>query len=269
MSKISIIIPILNEAKTIGVLLQHLLENSTLKNISEIIIVDGGSTDNSKANIDGFVTSSDSNVSFSAIKNDFESYREVNNRKSPDTLLQSKNTRPDIQLIKSYKGRARQMNYGAKHASGDILYFLHADSLPPKYFDQRIINEVSQGNTTGCFRMKFDKPTPVLRFSQWFTRFNFKVCRGGDQSLYITREIFNNLKGFNEAFGVYEDCEIIGRIYKNYKFNIINDYVITSARRYERNGSWRLQYHFTVIHLKKWLGASAEELNLYYERHIV
>ena len=269
MSKISIIIPILNEAKTIGVLLQHLLGNCALKNISEIIIVDGGSTDNSKAIIDDFVTSSDSNVSLSAVKNNFESYREVNNCKSPDTLLQSKNTRPDIQLIESYKGRARQMNYGAKQASGDILYFLHADSLPPKDFDQRIISEVSQANTTGCFRMKFDKPTPVLRFSQWFTRFNFKVCRGGDQSLYITREIFKSLNGFNEAFGVYEDCEIIGRIYKNYKFTIINDYVITSARRYERNGSWRLQYHFTMIHLKKWLGASAKELHLYYKQHIV
>lgn len=60
MSKISIIIPILNEAKTIGILLQHLIENSSSKNIYEIIVVDGGSSDSSKKIVNEFVTSSDS-----------------------------------------------------------------------------------------------------------------------------------------------------------------------------------------------------------------
>ena len=192
----------------------------------------------------------------------------MDKQKGLDTFLQSKNTRPDILFLEFGKGRAKQMNHGAKKASGDILYFLHADSLPPKYFDEQIIKEVRKGNEIGCFRMKFDSNHFILKFSQWFTRFNFKFCRGGDQSLFITNGIFNELNCYDESYGIYEDCEFIGRVYDNYKFTIINDYVITSARKYECNGSWRLQYHFTVIHLKKWMGASAEDLYHYYKKHI-
>ena len=97
MNKISIIIPILNEEKTIVSLLQHLFNNSSNNNISEIIIVDGGSTD--------------------------QSYQLV-----LDYLL----INDKVVLLPSEKGRAKQMNIGAKHATGNILYFLHADSLPPK-----------------------------------------------------------------------------------------------------------------------------------------
>lgn len=229
MNKISIIIPILNEAETIGVLLQHLTFNSSEKNIAEIIVVDGGSSDNSAEIVSKF---------------------------------------SNVKLLKSLKGRAKQMNIGAKDASGEILYFLHADSFPPKHFDQLIIKEVTKGNKTGCFRMKFDSSHPILKISQWFTRFNFIICRGGDQSLFITKAIFNCLNGYNETFAVYEDCELINRIYGHYSFTIIDDYVITSARRYAQNSTWKLQYHFAIIHLKKWLGASAEELHRYYTKNI-
>ena len=63
------------------------------------------------------------------------------------------------------------MNIGAKEASGDILYFLHADSFPPKDFDYNIIRQVKKGNIAGCFRMKFNSTHPVLKISQWFTTF--------------------------------------------------------------------------------------------------
>ncbi|MCH7524988.1 MAG: TIGR04283 family arsenosugar biosynthesis glycosyltransferase [Bacteroidetes bacterium] len=255
MNKISIIIPILNEAKTIGKLLQHLLDNSSKDNISDIIVVDGGSTDGSMEIVNAFVTSSDSDLS--------ESYRE----EDPETS--SGWTCHNIKFMTSPKGRAKQMNFGAKDASGDILYFLHADSFPPKDFDYNIIRQVKKGSVAGCFRMKFDSTHPVLKISQWFTRYNFKICRGGDQSLFIVKKIFYSLDGYNETFGVYEDCQLINRIYDNYSFTIINDYVTTSARRYAENGTWKLQYHFAVIHLKKWLGASAEELHRYYKQHIV
>lgn len=231
---ISIIIPVLNEAKTIVTLLDYLSENIAEKNETEIIIVDGGSTDGTLESVRAY-----------------------------------KNENLTISLISSEKGRAKQMNAGAYEASGDILYFLHADSIPPKKFDTLIRTEIERGNTAGCFRLKFDNPHPLLKFSEWFTRFNFKFCRGGDQSLFVTTDAFNQLGGYNETYSIYEDCEFINRLYDAEGFTIIKDYITTSSRKYTQNGTWKLQYHFTIIHLKKWTGASPQQLSEYYNRYIV
>ena len=260
--KISIIIPILNEANTIGRLLQCVADSSSKENIEEVIVVDGGSVDGSQEIVKNFVTS---NV-FSERREE-KKYREG---MGLDTALPSSNaTRPpDIKLFSSKKGRAKQMNTGAKAASAPILYFLHADSLPPKDFDRSILEAIKDDACAGCFRMKFDSKHPVLRFSQWFTRFNVRGCRGGDQSLFIKRSLFETLNGFDESYMVYEDCEFIGRLYDVGTFRVLPDYVTTSARKYRKNGAWTLQYHFTVIHLKKFFGASPEALFDYYSKNI-
>jgi rSAM/selenodomain-associated transferase 2 len=231
---ISIVIPVLNEAETIEDLLQHISENALAACVSEIVVVDGGSDDGS---------------------------REIVARFADTSLI-------NVVSIISKKGRAKQMNVGAQMSKGSILYFLHADSFPPNGFDSLIISEVEKGNSAGCFRMKFDSNHPILRFSEWFTRFNFKFCRGGDQSLFVTRNAFNKLNGYNESYTIYEDCEFINRIYANYNFAVISDRLTTSARKYEQHGTVKLQYHFTVIHLKKIFGASAETLSQYYRKHI-
>lgn len=230
---ISIIIPVLNEASTISILLNDIAEKAYSQNISEVIIVDGGSTD---ATI--------------------------------DLAFQFSEKLP-LLIIKSDKGRAKQMNLGAESAIGDILYFLHADTLLPYQFDTQIIAETRKGNLAGCFRMKFDSNHPILKLSQWFTRFNFKSCRGGDQTLFISKEAFKTLKGFDEAYTVYEDCEFINRIYEQLHFTIIKDYVTTSARRYQYNGTLKLQFHFLIIHLKKWFGATPHSLSSYYHKNIL
>lgn len=231
---ISIVIPVLNEAETIEDLLQHISENVLATSVSEIVVVDGGSDDNS---------------------------RDIVTRFADNSLI-------NVVSLSSNKGRAKQMNAGAKISTGSILYFLHADSYPPNGFDSLIISEVEKGNSAGCFRLKFDSNHPVLRISQWFTRFNFNFCRGGDQSLFVTRNAFDELNGYNESYTIYEDCEFINRIYAKYKFVIINDRLTTSARKYEQQGTVKLQYHFFVIHLKKMFGASAETLSQYYQKHI-
>ena len=231
MNRISIIIPMLNEAEHIGKLLQHLIENAKQKDQLELIVVDGGSTDNSVEIVETF-------------------------------------TQTNIKLINSSKGRAKQMNVGAKAATGTILYFLHADSFPPKHFDQFILNEIQKDNHAGCFRLKFDSNHWWLRMAGWFTKFNFKACRGGDQSLFVSKALFNKIGGFDESYIIYEDNIFISQLYDCNQFIVINSPITTSARLYKKHGVFKLQYHFWMIYLKKWLGASASELHKYYKRKI-
>ncbi|AWX44021.1 hypothetical protein HME9304_01021 [Flagellimonas maritima] len=227
--KISIIIPVLNEEAYLGKLLKHISKTSSPKKIMEVICVDGGSVD-----------------------------------KTVDVI-----NRHGAKVVHSKKGRARQMNLGAKQAKGEILYFLHADTLTPKDFDRQILNAVEQGHESGCFRMRFDTKNPILRFFAWMSKINHTLCRGGDQSLFIKKHVFNKTKGFNEDYLIYEDTEFIQRLYQQTKFKILSDYVITSARKYREQGWLKVQFHFAMIHLKNYFGASPEDLYRYYHKNIL
>ena len=173
-----------------------------------------------------------------------------------------------IHVIQAKKGRASQMNSGALNAAGEILYFLHVDTFPPAEFENAIIEAVKSNYPAGCFQMKFDSNSKFLNFFAWFTRLNHRLCRGGDQSLYITRELFQQAGGFDENYKVYEDTEFISRLYKLNRFKVLPQVVTTSARRYRKVGNWKLQYHFSIIHIKRLFGAGPEKLHEYYRRHI-
>lgn len=230
MNKISIIIPVLNEADIIAKLLIYLIDHASLENISEIIVVDGGSSD--------------------------------------QTVNIVTDLKLNIHIINSERGRAKQMNKGASVARGNILYFLHADSFPPLQYDQMIIAEVEKGNLAGCFRMQFDHPHWWLRLASWLTQFSWRACRGGDQSQFITRALFDEIGGFDESYVIYEDNILINELYARKQFVVINKKLKTSARQYRKHGIWKLQYHFWAIYIKKWFGASADNLYAYYKKHI-
>ncbi|WP_299113494.1 TIGR04283 family arsenosugar biosynthesis glycosyltransferase [uncultured Winogradskyella sp.] len=227
---ISIIIPVLNESETIESLLYHLVDCADLKNINEIIVVDGGSVDG-----------------------------------TPEIIT---NLDLKIKLLTSEKGRAKQMNTGARLATGNILYFLHADSFPPVNYDQHIIEEVEKGNNAGCFRLQFNHNHWWLRLASWLTQFRWRACRGGDQSQFITKALFEDIGGFDETYTIYEDNILINELYERNEFVVINKKIKTSARLYEKHGIWNLQYHFWTIYVKKWFGASADELYRYYKKYI-
>ena len=160
------------------------------------------------------------------------------------------------------------MNAGAAIATGDILYFLHVDTLLPKDFDLEILNAYTQGFKAGCFRMKFDSTNLFLALFAWFTRINTQLCRGGDQSLFILKSLFEKANGFNVSYRIYEDNEFIKRIYKMTSFKVLNNTVTTSSRRYNNQGVLSLQWHFGMIHLKHFFGAGPDTLHRYYEKHI-
>jgi rSAM/selenodomain-associated transferase 2 len=227
---LSIIIPVYNEAEVIEANLKQIQSRiSKAKLVSEIIVIDGGSID--------------------------------------DTFERA-NSVDGIQVYKSQKGRPRQMNFGADKAIGKVLYFLHIDSIPPQNFDKLIMSSIKNGHEAGCFKMKFRSNHPWLKFVGWLTKFKARSCRGGDQSLFISASLFEKVGGYDENFLIYEDHEILKPIYEQTNFEVIQQWISTSARRFEEKGILRLQLLFWVIYFKKWLGANADELYRYYETKI-
>lgn len=229
---ISIIVPIYNESSECIIhLLEHLKKN-TFGHAEEVIIVDGeGSSDSIKAKLARYT---------------------------------------NVQYITSKKGRAIQMNHGAKIAKGNILYFLHADSFPPKHFDHFIYQTLKHNLRVkaGCFMLRFDSGHWWLKLMGWATIINHRCCRGGDQSLFVDRELFFALNGFDEAYAVYEDNEFIQRLYKITSFKVLGKRITTSARHYHKIGVWQLQWLHLKVYLKRWFGASADELNTFYKKNI-
>ena len=167
-------------------------------------------------------------------------------------------------LIKSKKGRAIQMNAGAKVAQYNLLYFIHVDSIPPKNFDLHILEKNAQGEKAGCFQLQFDSSHIALRLAAFASRFNNRFCRGGDQSLFIDKALFNQLNGYDENYQVCEDGELIDRIYKQCGFCVLPQKLITSARRFNENGVWKLHFHHGIIHLMRLTGYTPRQLSRYY-----
>ncbi|SHG26151.1 transferase 2, rSAM/selenodomain-associated [Fodinibius roseus] len=225
---ISVIIPTYNEAEIIGETIGKVRSHGG-DAIVEIIVVDGGSDD--------------------------ATVQEA--RRAGATTIKSPR-----------KGRAAQMNTGAGHARGNLLYFLHADSHPPPCYATNILQAVDAGSDAGCFRLSFDDRHWLLRFYAWFTRFDIDLFRFGDQSLFMTRTAFSGIGGFREDHRVMEDQEIVRRVKRSFSFEVLDDVVTTSARKYRDVGIIRLQLVFGLIVCLYYLGMEQQKLVSVYHRFI-
>ncbi len=133
--------------------------------------------------------------------------------------------------------RAQQMNLGTWHARGRVLYFVHADVQLREGFVVDIAEALCKGAVAGCYRYVFDSPRLMLKVNAYFTRFDSIMCRGGDQTLFVVRQVFESLGGFHERFVIMEDYDFLVRLRKQHGFVIIPKDIIVSARKY-RHHAW-------------------------------
>jgi rSAM/selenodomain-associated transferase 2 len=198
---ISIIVPTYNESKHIHRCMSSILKSKTA-DIVEVLVIDSlNSTDN---------------------LNDFLSENGAKYIKS------------------NFCTRASQMNFGASIAKGEVLFFVHADTILPQSYAHDIQNQLSTCDL-GCFRAKIDSPKYLLKINSFFTRFPFLWCRGGDQTLFITKKVFQDIGTYDESFVIMEEYDFLRRALINYKFGIVKKSVLVSARKYEKNKFWKIQ----------------------------
>ena len=218
---LSVIIPTYNEGGCIRTTIQKLWQHDTASLVQEIIICDGGSRDGT-----------------------------IQGAKAEGVTV--------IRCIK--KGRAAQMNAGARMARAPVLYFLHADTIPPPGFSTDIQKAVQEGIAAGCYRLAFDHAHWFLKANCWFTRFDVDAVRFGDQSLFVKKESFHKTGGFCENHLVLEDQELVKRLKNIGLFKVLPKAVITSARKYRENGIFKTQGIFFLIYFLYRLGFSQGKL---------
>ena len=224
--KISIIIPTYNEAENIEKIISYLLRVEQ-KNKIEIIVADGGSTDNT-------------------------------------IELAKKNGA--VAIISTVKGRAGQMNHAVDFATGDILYFIHADSRPPLSYFTDIENVINKGYDCGCYRSKFDSNNFLLKINAFFTRLNVLFCRGGDQTIFVTRTLFEKVGPYKNEMLIMEDYDFLARIRKEGKFKLFNKATVFSARKYDQNSWFKVQKaNLKIVRMYK-NGKSQQEMLDTYKR---
>lgn len=190
----------------------------------------------------------ESNISklLNSIKSNFSgSIKEVLVVDSPSSSDQIQNVVSSFSFAKLFvspkAGRAAQMNFGASEASGDVLYFVHADAVLPNGFLMDIQNAITLGAEMGCFRFRFDSTSFLLKINSYFTRFSFLWCRGGDQTLFVKKEVYHSLLGFDESYCIMEEYDFIRRAQGKYTFKVLENEVLVSDRKYQLNSYFKVQ----------------------------
>ena len=230
---ISVIIPTLNEERTIMATLTH----TAALGFDELIVVDGGSLDQTPVLV--------------------ESYRR---------RTQSQAQCP-VRLVTAPRGRARQMNEGAKASGGEILLFLHADTQLPGDAKTMIDTTLAdQRMVGGRFDVRFDRPsiwgTVISRMMNWRSRLSGIAT--GDQALFVRRPIFEQMGGFADM-PLMEDIDFSCRLKQKGATAALTATVTTSFRRWERHGPFRTILLMWALRFLYWIGISPSHLVEWYK----
>ena len=217
MTRVSVVMPTLNEERGV----ERALLRALASPFHEIVVVDGGSRDGTR-----------------------------------DVVASLQATWPCVKAVTSEPGRARQMNAAAALCSGDVLLFLHADTLLPGGALAAIETALTDARCVGGrFDVAFDPDTGwgrlIARMMNWRSRWSGIAT--GDQALFVRRAVFERLRGFADL-PLMEDVEFSRRLKREGRLASLPIKVVTSFRRWEKDGPLRTILLMWTLRTLYWLG---------------
>ena len=171
-------------------------------------------------------------------------------------------------VIAARRGRASQMNAGAGAASGDVLLFLHADSRPPADFDRHIAEGLSRsGREWGRFDVRIEGRHPLLPLVSLLMNVRSRATgiATGDQGLFVRRSVFDAIGGF-PAIALMEDVELSRMLRARGRPLCLREHMATSGRRWDDRGCVRTGLLMWRLRFAYWRGADPQELAQRYVR---
>lgn len=172
-----------------------------------------------------------------------------------------------VKVLSASTGRAMQMNAGALVATGDILLFLHADTRLPTQFDTLVRTSLAQpGAIAGAFALRIDATLASLRLIEsgvnWRSR--WLQMPYGDQAIFLKSAIFH--KGGFPELPLMEDFELIRQLRRLGRIVIVPVPVLTSARRWLKQGVFKTTFMNQMAIIAYLLGVSPEQIKLWYRK---
>jgi len=221
-TSVAVIVPVLNEAAGIAAFLRRLRDHDT----DEIILVDGGSHDDTVSTARGVLSS------FSGAA-----------------------------VLQAARGRSAQMNAGAAHARSDVLLFLHADTVLPAGAADSIRRGIAGGALWGHFEVRLAASGGAYRIIEWAMNLRSRLSgiATGDQCIFVRRSTFEAAGGFADI-PLMEDVELSRRLRRLGTPARISERVTTSARRWERDGVVRTVLLMWWLRARYFLGADPGDL---------
>lgn len=164
-------------------------------------------------------------------------------------------------VVAAERGRASQMNAGSRAARGDVLWFVHADTLVPVDAHAHILDAVERGRPWGRFAVELDAPGFMFRVIGWFM--NRRSCLTGivtgDQAVFVRADLFRRVGGF-PGIPLMEDVALSRTLRRHAWPACLSARVRTSARRWERSGIWPTILLMWRLRFAYWRGADPADL---------
>ena len=223
---ISVIIPTLNEAHSLGATLRAVARFGHGRSI-EVIVVDGGSTD---------------------------ATRDIARGQGAH------------RVVSAARGRGAQMRAGALEARGGVLWFLHADTLPPPDAPAQILDALGRDARIvgGNFQISFDGAFFAARFLTWlYPQLRKLGLCYGDSAIFVRADAYRAVGGFR-PFPIFEDLDLVRRLKRRGRMVHLRARVVTSSRRFEGRSFARTFARWSFLQVLYWLGVSPHTLSRLY-----